>query len=152
VHIWQVPNGTAYAQDTRGPAKGHVCLPERSSHVYYMQAITQAYNNTIRYPPGMDNLLTVEGFKVSTLEDFVRSALFQDEVWRSVSKEPGEPEADTMLLEAAIGESNLLSSRRSAYSPPSRPSSDEISSRNLLYTDQIFPSSIPLLALNLFSL
>jgi hypothetical protein len=117
-----------------------------------MQAITQAYNNTIRYPPGMDNLLTVEGFKVSTLEDFVRSALFQDEVWRSVSKEPGEPEADTMLLEAAIGESNLLSSRRSAYSPPSRPSSDEISSRNLLYTDQIFPSSIPLLALNLFSL
>jgi hypothetical protein len=89
-------------QDTRVPAHGRVCLKERPSHVYYMQALTHAHNNTIRYPPGMDNLLTAEGFKGLTLEDFVRSSLFQDEVWRSTFKLPGEPDAEVMLEEAAL--------------------------------------------------
>jgi hypothetical protein len=105
-----VEDGKTCEQDTRGPAKGRVCLQERPSHVYYMQAVTHATNNTIRYPPGMDNLLTEEGFKGLYLEDLVRSALFQDEVWRPTFKKPGDPDVETMFTDYALGKFDLKKS------------------------------------------
>jgi hypothetical protein len=81
-----VPDGLTCDQDTRGPAEGRVCLYERKDHAYYVQTITNYNDNKIRHPPGMKYLLGEEGFKGATLEDFVRSSLFQDEIWRLESE------------------------------------------------------------------
>jgi hypothetical protein len=71
-----------------------------------MQAVTHAGNDTIRYPPGMDNLLTPGGFKGLYLEDFVRSALFRDEVWGPFFKKPGDPDVETMFTDYGLGKSD----------------------------------------------
>jgi hypothetical protein len=96
-----VPDGLDCWKDTRGPALGRVCLEERPDHTYYLQAITHYNDDKIRYPPGMENLLAKGGFKGLTLEDFVRSSLFQDEIWRAKLKKPGDPDIQDMFEQSA---------------------------------------------------
>jgi hypothetical protein len=92
-----MPEGISCEQDTRGDTEGRVCLEERPHFVYYVQAITHYGDNKLRVPDGMDNFIAGKSFNDLTLEDFVRSALFQDEVWRPFFKKADEPDLQTLL-------------------------------------------------------
>jgi hypothetical protein len=96
-----VPDGLNCTQDTRGPAKGRVCLEERPQHTYYLQAITHYGDEKIHYLPGIDHLNTKDAFRGLTLEEFVRSSLFQDEVWRAHYKLPDDVDIQDALSASA---------------------------------------------------
>jgi hypothetical protein len=102
-----MPEGISCDQDTRGDPEGRVCLEERPYFVYYVQAITHYGDNKIRFPDGMDNFIAGKSFNDLTLEDFVRSALFQDEVWRPFFKQVDEPDLQTLLEQSTEQVSGL---------------------------------------------
>lgn len=84
--------------ETRGPQETKVCLEGRSSHVYYVNAITNYGDKKIQSPPGMRHIEAEQGFRGVMKEDLVRSSLWEDEIHRPVLERPSDPDLSDLLL------------------------------------------------------
>ncbi|KAH3916860.1 hypothetical protein HBI56_170130 [Parastagonospora nodorum] len=89
--------GSTCEQDTQGETKGRICFEERSGIVYYIQVASVHKDKKIRLPPGIDVLLSEEGFNGLHLTDFVRGPLFSIEVWRPTFKGEEDPDIETLF-------------------------------------------------------